>query len=249
MKHGDSARATGTLYGVGLGPGDPELMTLKAHRLISTARVVAYPAPDTGESFARSIAADTLPQGVREIPVVVPMRVERFPAKSVYDRAAEEIADELAAGNDVVVLCEGDPFFYGSFMYLYERLVDRFPAEIVPGVTSLTACAARLGRPLTARNDVLTVIPGPLADEEIAARIEAAGAVAIMKVGRHLPRLKALIERLGLLDHAGYVERATLAAEAVAPLGEVETASAPYFSMILIYKGDEAWMLPPRSSS
>lgn len=239
----------GTLYGVGLGPGDPELMTLKAHRLISTARVVAYPAPDTGESLARSIAADSIPANAREIPIVVPMRVERFPARAVYDRAAADVSAELEAGNDVVVLCEGDPFFYGSFMYLHERLADRFPVEIVPGVTSLTACAARLGRPLTARNDVLTVIPGPLDDEEIASRIEAAGAVAIMKVGRHLPRLKALITRLGLVEHAGYVERATLAAEAVAPLGEVETASAPYFSMILIYKGDEAWMLPPRSSS
>lgn len=240
---------TGTLYGVGLGPGDPELMTLKAHRLISSAEVIAYPAPDTGESFARAIAAAILPHGAREIPIVVPMRVERFPARAVYDRAAAEIGAELAAGRDVVVLCEGDPFFYGSFMYLYERLVGRFPVEIVPGVTSLTACAARLGRPLTARNDVLTVIPGPLPDAEIAARIAAAGAVAIMKVGRHLPRLKALIATLGLTDHAGYVERATLAAERVAPLAAIDAPSAPYFSMILIYKGDEAWMLPPRSSS
>lgn len=87
------------------------------------------------------------------------MRVERFPARAVYDRAAADVSAELEAGNDVVVLCEGDPFFYGSFMYLHERLADRFPVEIVPGVTSLTACAARLGRPLTARNDVLTVIP------------------------------------------------------------------------------------------
>lgn len=240
---------TGTLYGVGLGPGDPELMTVKAHRLISSAKVVAYPAPDDGESFARSIAAGIIPVAAREIPIVVPMRVERFPAQAVYDRAAAEIGAALSAGQDVVTLCEGDPFFYGSFMYLYERLSGSHPCEIVPGVTSLTACAARLGRPLTARNDVLTVIPGPLADEEIAARIEAAGAVAIMKVGRHLQRLKKLISGLGLLGHAGYVERATLASEKAMPLAEVNDASAPYFSMILIYKGDEAWMLPPQSSS
>lgn len=176
-----SNRLGGTFYGVGLGPGDPELMTLKAHRLISNARIIAYPAPDDGESFARSIAADAIRPDAREIPIVVPMRVDRFPARAVYDKAAEKIGAALDDGHDVVTLCEGDPFFYGSFMYLFERLSPRFACEIVPGVTSLTACAARLGRPLTARNDVLTVIPGPLPDDEIRPRIEAAGAVAIMK--------------------------------------------------------------------
>ncbi|WP_349359198.1 precorrin-2 C(20)-methyltransferase [Stappia sp.] len=244
-----TGKPSGTLYGVGLGPGDPELMTLKAHRLISNARVIAYPAPDDGASFARSIAADAIPAQAREIPIVVPMRVARFPAKAVYDRASAEIAAELEAGEDVVVLCEGDPFFYGSFMYLFERLGGRFRAEIVPGVTSLTACAARLARPLTARNDVLTVLPGPLPDADLRARIGAAQAVAIMKVGRHLERLRRLIADMGLLAHAGYVERATLDSERVAPLAEVSADAAPYFSMILIYKGDEAWMLPPQSSS
>jgi precorrin-2/cobalt-factor-2 C20-methyltransferase len=245
----ETSRSGGTLYGVGLGPGDPELMTLKAHRLISSARIVAYPAPDDGPSFARSIAADAIRPDAREIPIVVPMRVERFPAQAVYDRAAEEIGAALAAGHDVVTLCEGDPFFYGSFMYLFERLSPRFACEIVPGVTSLTACAARLKRPLTARNDVLTVIPGPLSDDEIRPRIAAAGAVAIMKVGRHLDRLTRLLDDMGLLAHAGYAERATLSNEQVMPLADVQGASAPYFSMILIYKGDEAWMLPPQSSS
>ncbi len=239
----------GTLYGIGLGPGDPELMTVKAHRLIASARVVAYPAPDTGKSFARSIAAAIIPPNAREIPIVVPMRIERHPARAVYDAAAEEIAAVLAQGCDVVTLCEGDPFFYGSFMYLYERLSERFPCEIVPGVTSLTACASRLRRPLTSRCDVLTVIPATLPNEVIRAHVERAEAVALMKVGRHLPRLKALLAAMGLLRHAGYVERATLNNERVAPLEHVEAAMAPYFSMILIYKGDEAWMLPPPSSS
>ena len=152
---------TGTLYGIGVGPGDPELMTLKAHRLISTARVVAYPAPDDGDSFARQIAAATIPEDAEEIPMIVPMRVDRFPAQEVYAGAAERIAGHLELGTDVAVLCEGDPFFYSSFMYLFARLAKRFPVEIVPGVTSLTACAAALKRPLTSRNDVLTVLPGP----------------------------------------------------------------------------------------
>ncbi|MEM5581321.1 precorrin-2 C(20)-methyltransferase [Roseibium sp. AS2] len=240
---------SGTLYGVGLGPGDPELMTLKAHRLISGARVIAYPAPDTGESFARAIAASSIGSGIREIPIVVPMRVDRFPAREIYDKAAGDIAAVLETGEDVVTLCEGDPFFFGSFMYLFDRLSDRFRIEIVPGVTSLTACAAQLRRPLTARNDVLTVIPGPLPDADIRGRIEQAQAVAIMKVGRHLPRLKALLEDMGLLEAAGYVERASLPEQKVHRLIDLETDTAPYFSMILIYKGDEAWTLPPSFSS
>jgi len=240
---------SGILYGIGLGPGDPELMTLKAHRLISSARVIAYPAPDSGESFARSIAAGALPLEVREIPIVVPMRVDRFPAKEIYDRAAAEIAEVLEAGEDVVTLCEGDPFFYGSFMYLFERLSGRFAIEIVPGVTSLTACAAQLGRPLTSRNDVLTVIPGPLPDAEIREKIDQAQAVAIMKVGRHLARLKALLSEMGLLEKAGYVERASLSEQKVQRLVDLDAETAPYFSMILIYKGEEAWTLPPSYSS
>jgi precorrin-2/cobalt-factor-2 C20-methyltransferase len=240
---------TGTLYGVGLGPGDPELMTLKTHRLISSAKVIAYPAPDSGESFARSIAADVIPEGTCEIPIVVPMRVDRFPAQEIYDKAAKEIAAVLETGQDVVTLCEGDPFFYGSFMYLFERLADRFQIEIVPGVTSLTACAAQLQRPLTSRNDVLTVIPGPLPDDDIRQKIDEAQAVAIMKVGRHLPRLRALLGEMGLLEQAGYVERASLAEQKVHRLIDLGAETAPYFSMILIYKGEEAWTLPPSYSS
>ncbi|WP_298817899.1 precorrin-2 C(20)-methyltransferase [uncultured Roseibium sp.] len=240
---------SGKLYGVGLGPGDPELMTLKAHRLISSAKVVAYPAPDSGTSFARSIADSVIGKDTREIPIIVPMRVDRFPAKEIYDKAAEDIAEVLESGLDVVTLCEGDPFFFGSFMYLFERLADRFEVEIVPGVTSLTTCAAQLGRPLTSRNDVLTIIPGPLPDDEIRRKVEEAQAVAIMKVGRHLARLKALLSEMGLLDRAGYVERASLPEQKVHRLVDLEAETAPYFSMILIYKGDEAWTLPPSFSS
>ena len=232
---------TGTLYGIGVGPGDPELMTLKAHRLIVAAKVVAYPAPDTGDSFARRIAADIIPAGAEEIPMVVPMRAARFPAQQVYAEAAEMIATHLDQGTDVAVLCEGDPFFYGSFMYLFSRLTDRFPVEIVPGVSSLTACAAALKRPLTARNDVLTVLPGPLPDAELRERIEAAQAIAIMKVGRHLPRIRALLEDMGLTANAGYIERASLGAEYVSKLADAPD-NAPYFSMILIYKGTDPWL-------
>ena len=240
---------TGTLYGVGLGPGDPELLTLKAHRLISTAKVITYPAPDTGPSFARAIASGYFPQDVREIPVVIPMRSSRYPAKEIYDKAAGDIAEVLGTGTDVVSLCEGDPFFYGSYMYLFDRLSERFPSVVVPGVTSMTACAAALGRPLTSRNDVLTVIPATLPGADIRSRIESAQSIAIMKVGRHLAKLKILLEEMGLLETAGYVERATLGEQKISRLAEFAANTAPYFSMILIYKGDEAWTLPRYSSS
>ena len=141
------------------------------------------------------------------------------------------------------MLCEGDPFFYGSFMYLFARLSDRFSCEIVPGVSSLAACSAALARPLTARNDVLTVLPGPLDDDDLRGRIGAAEAVAIMKVGRHLPRIRALLDDMGLTARAGYVERASLESERVMPLADAPEA-APYFSMILIYKGDDPWLNP-----
>ncbi len=232
---------TGTLYGVGVGPGDPELMTLRAYRLIESAKVVAYPAPDSGESFARSIAASAIPKDATEIPMIVPMRVERFPAQDVYAESAAAIAAHLEQGRDVIVLCEGDPFFYGSFMYLFVRLADRFPTEVVPGVSSLGACSAALRRPLTARNDVLSVIPGPLPDDELRDRIEAAQAIAIMKVGRHLPRIRALLDEMGVTEQAGYIERASLDEQTVLPLVDAPE-SAPYFSMILIYKGDDPWL-------
>ena len=232
---------TGVLYGVGLGPGDPELMTLKAHRLISGARVVAYPALAGAESFARSIAAAAIAPQAREIVMEVPMTTARAPAQAAYDRGAAEIAGALEAGEDVVCLCEGDPFFYGSFMYLFARLSGRFEVEVVPGVTSITACAARAGMPLAARNERLTVLPGPLPEAELRARIEGAESVAILKVGRHLPKIRAVIESLGLAGRAVYIERASLPGEVVCPLAEAPE-KAPYFSMILLTKGADPWL-------
>lgn len=234
--------AKGTLYGLGVGPGDPELITLKAHRILTDAKVVAYPAPDTGESFARSIVAEYLTPEQTEIPIVIPMRVERFPAQDIYDEAAEVLAGHLARGEDVVVLCEGDPFFYGSFMYLFERLSGRFKTEIVPGISSLMASAAALQRPLAARNDVLTVIPGPLDSEAMLAQLQACQAAAIIKVGRHFERIRTVIEEAGLIDNAGYLERVTLDNQRILPLGDADHDKAPYFSIILIYKGAENWV-------
>lgn len=233
---------TGTLYGLGLGPGDPELLTLKAHRILTAVPVVAYPAPEGGESFARRIAAPYLKPEQEEIPIVVPMRVERHPAQDVYDGAAAAIAEHLDAGRDVAVLCEGDPFFYGSFMYVFGRLAERYRSEIVPGISSIMAGAAALKRPLAARNDVLTIVPGPLPDAGIRDRLAASDAAVIIKIGRHFKRIRALLEKLNLARNAGYLERISLSEEKVLPLRDVGAESAPYFSMILVYRGAEDWI-------
>lgn len=233
--------SVGKLYGVGLGPGAADLMTLRAARLIEGAKVVAYPSLAGGASFARAIAAELIPQDAREIIMDVPMTVERAPAQAAYDIGAAQIASALEEGEDVICLCEGDPFFYGSFMYLYARLAERFEVEVVPGVTSITACAARAGRPLVARNERLTVLAGPLDEAELRARIEGAESVVIMKVGRHMAKIHRVIDELGLSAKATYVERATLPQEVVLPL-EDAPSTAPYFSMILITKGDDPWL-------
>jgi precorrin-2/cobalt-factor-2 C20-methyltransferase len=231
----------GVLYGVGLGPGAPDLMTLRAARLIESAGVVAYPTLAGADSFARAIAAELIAPDAQEIVMDVPMSVERAPAQEAYDKGAAEIAAALDAGQDVVCLCEGDPFFYGSFMYLFARLSDRYRVEVVPGVTSITACAARASMPLAARNERLTVLPGPLPEAELRTRIDGAESVVIMKVGRHLAKIRAVIDDLGLTGSAVYVERATLPQEVVLPLADAPE-KAPYFSMILLTKGADPWL-------
>ena len=232
---------TGTLYGVGTGPGDPQLVTRRAWALVEAADVIAYPAPDSGQSFARSIMSEAIRPDATEIPMIVPMRTGRAPAQSIYDQGAAEIATHLDAGRDVVLLCEGDPLFYGSFMYLLVRLRDDYPVEIVPGVNSLSACAAAHAHPLVARSDVLTVLPATLDDAALEQAIARADAVAIMKIGRHMPRLRDLLARLELADMARYTSHASLPHQRALTLAEAPD-EAPYFSMILVYKGDDPWI-------
>lgn len=224
-------RKPGRLYGIGVGPGDPELLTLKALRLLRAAAVVAYPAPESGESFARTIVAEWLDRGQREIAIRFPMRPGPPPAE-IYDRAAGAIAAELEAGNDVAVLCQGDPLFYGSFIGVFGRLADRYPVEIVPGVSSLTACAAAARVPLVTGKEMLAVIPATLAAPELDRRLAAADAAAIVKLGRHLPKVQRVLERLGRLAGALYIEHASLSDQRVCPLDEIR--KAPYFSMALV---------------
>ncbi len=231
----------GRLYGVGVGPGDPDLITLKALKVLRAANLIAYPAPETGESLARSIADKHIPKGLEEFAIRMPMLADRFPAQDVYDQAAQRIGDALERGRTVAVLCEGDPFFYGSFLYLFGRLAGDHTVEVVPGVSSLMACAAALSAPLAARNDVLTILPAPLDDETLTARLAEAEAIAIVKLGRHFERVRTLLRQNGLAHDARYIEHATMADQRILRLDEVDAATVPYFSMVLAHRRGTAW--------
>ena len=229
---------TGRLYGLGLGPGDPELVTLKALRLLRAAPVVAYPAPEEGDSFARRIVAEWLDRGQREIRVPFPMRPGPPPA-AIYDGAAAQLAAVMDAGEDVAYLCQGDPLFYGSFAGILTRLAARYTVTVVPGVSSLTACAAAAAEPLVQRDETLAVIPASLAEDELARRLTQVDAAAIIKLGRHFAKLRRVLSRLGLIDGAIYVERASLPSQRVAPLATIDPASVPYFAMALVRRGGQ----------
>ncbi|MEV7771300.1 precorrin-2 C(20)-methyltransferase [Kitasatospora sp. NPDC086791] len=234
--------STGRLYGVGLGPGDPSLVTVRAAELIGKADVVAYHSARHGRSIARSIAERYLTGGQIEEKLVYPLTVEttdhpggyRGALDEFYEEAAARLAAHLDAGRDVVVLAEGDPLFYGSYQHMHKRLAHRYPTEVVPGVTSVSAAAARLGQPLTEAEETLTVIPGTLPEEELTARIASADSAVIMKLGRTFPTVRRALERAGRLADAQYVERAFMAGERIAPLAEVDGETVPYFSVAVL---------------
>jgi precorrin-2/cobalt-factor-2 C20-methyltransferase len=232
---------SGTLHLVGVGPGDPELLTLKAVRILGAAAVVAYPTTGEDAALALSIAEAHLNPAAARLPVAIPMQLERAPAQSAYDAAAAEILAHLRTGRDVAWLCEGDPLFYGSAMYLTSRVAPHAPVAVIPGVTSLTAAAAAIARPLAARNEMLKVLPAPLPDSILRAELEATPAAAVIKVGRHFDRIRTLLGETGHAAGAVVVEHATGARERITPLAEFGFDERPYFSTILCYRGEEAW--------
>lgn len=232
----DRQQSTGTLYGVGVGPGDPELLTLKAHRLIQSAKVIAYPAPDVGESFARQIVSRFVPDSAHEFAITIPMQTDRFPTLSIYDEAAHALCTSLDAGDDVVVLCEGDPFFYGSFMYLHSRVSKHYRCVIVPGVSSVMAAGAASASPLASLSETFAVAPGPLPRERLEAMLAANENLVFIKVGRHLEKIRSVIVDASLLDHAVYMERLGTPQQRCMPLVSLPQGRAPYFSLIQVNK-------------
>jgi precorrin-2/cobalt-factor-2 C20-methyltransferase len=232
---GDKAMTkTGTLYGVGVGPGDPELMTVKAWRLISTADTIAYLAANGGDSTARAIAAPFIDQDTDEIIIDMPMRVEREPAQKAYDDAAITISERLSNGENVVMLCEGDPFFYGSFMYVFERLSEKFNCVVVPGVTSISAASAAIGHPLVARDDVLKVLPATLDATRLEEELSTATAAAIIKVGRHFAKVKQVLDNLNLTANATAITRATHEDQMIRDVSNIKEDTLPYFTTIIV---------------
>lgn len=237
-----SPRATGRLVGVGTGPGDPELLTLKAIRAILDADVIAHFSKRGRNGNARAIVAPHWPETAIELPLPYPVTVEIDKADAEYkaviagffDEAAAQIAGHLDAGRTVAVLSEGDPFFYGSYMHIHVRLAPRYATEVIPGVTSLSGCWSQAGVPLMQGDDVFTVLPGTLPLGELERRLAETDSAVIMKVGRNLPKIRAALAQAGKLDAAIYVERGTMESAVVTPLAARDDSPAPYFSQVLV---------------
>ena len=233
---------TGKLLGVGVGPGDPELVTLKAVRALGEADAVAFFAKAGRASHSRMIAAQHLRAEVTELPLLYPVTTElpkcsagyRDAIGNFYDCAAATIAAHLEAGRVVAVICEGDPLFYGSYMHLHVRLAPRFPTEIVAGVSGMSGCWSAAGLPIAQGDDVFTVLPATLPEAELERRLAEADAAVVMKVGRHLPKLRRALDRSGRLARAIYVERGTMADAKMIPLAAKPDDDAPYFAVVLV---------------
>jgi precorrin-2 C20-methyltransferase/precorrin-3B C17-methyltransferase len=233
---------TGRFHGVGVGPGDPELITLKAARLIAEADVVAYHAGAGKESNARRIASALIPDTAVEEQLVYPVTTGATDhpggyagaLADFYEESAARLAAHLDAGRDVVLLSEGDPLFYGSYMYMHDRLSERYPTEIVPGVPAFAAATAAAAAPLARQTDVLTVLPGTLPEPELARRLADTDAAVVMKLGRTFPAVRRALAAAGRLEHAVYVERASMGGERRLPAAEVDPATVPYFSLVLV---------------
>jgi precorrin-2 C20-methyltransferase / precorrin-3B C17-methyltransferase len=246
--------SAGVLYGVGLGPGDPELVTVKAARLIGAADVVAYHSARHGRSIARSIAAPYLRGDQIEEQLVYPVTTEttdhpggyQAAIEEFYEQAADRLMAHLAQGRDVVLLAEGDPLFYSSYMHMHKRISSRFRTEVVPGITSVSAASAALAMPLVEGDDVLTVLPGTLGREELAQRLSGTGAVAIMKISRSYASVREALKESGRLPQAYYVERASGGADQlIEPAGDVDPAAVPYMSIIVVPGAEAAGQAMP----
>ncbi|HWM32003.1 MAG TPA: precorrin-2 C(20)-methyltransferase [Methyloceanibacter sp.] len=233
---------SGRLIGVGVGPGDPGLLTLNAIDALKQADIVAHFAKAGNASNARAIAAAHFKPGVEELPLLYPVTTEipkedaayREALRAFYDSAAASIAKHLDAGRVVAVIAEGDPLFYGSYMHLHVRLVSRYPTEVIAGVTGMSGCWSAIGAPIAQGDDVFTVLPATLPEYELERRLADVNAAVVMKIGRHLAKVRRALDRAGRLDRAIYVERGTMANASVMKLTDKLDGCAPYFAMVLV---------------
>jgi precorrin-2/cobalt-factor-2 C20-methyltransferase len=238
----DGAISKGCLYGVGLGPGDPELVTVKATKILGSVPVVASFAKKGAAGRARAIFDRWVSKTCCHLPLVYPLTTELHfcdpgyvaQLHGFYTDASDSIAAHLLAGQDVALVCEGDPLFYGSFIHLFVRLRDRFRVEIIPGVTSMSGCWSAAKTPIAWGDDVLSVLPGTLGHVTLARRLETSDAAVIIKIGANLAKIRAAITEAGRLSTALYVEHGTSEAQAIIPLADKTDGHAPYFSSIII---------------
>jgi precorrin-2/cobalt-factor-2 C20-methyltransferase len=234
--------ALGTLHGVGVGPGDPELMTLKAARILRSVPVVAYFAKKGAAGNARRAVNGQLNESAELIRLDYPFTTElaeddpryRDALVAFYDRSAATLAARLERGLDVAVLCAGDPFFYGSYAHLHERLAERYACEVIPGVTAMSGCWTRAAMPMICGDEMLTVLSGTMDAGRLAERLAASDAAVIMKVGRNLAKIRSALASTGLLDRAVYVERGTMPEERILRLADKTDDDAAYFGVVLV---------------
>ncbi|WP_375174953.1 precorrin-2 C(20)-methyltransferase [Pseudooceanicola sp.] len=235
--------SAGTIYGLGLGPGDPELMTVRADRLLRQARHVAFFRKAGRKGQARQIVEGMIPEGAVEYPMEYPVTTEipltdpRYNSllSAFYEESTAHLRALAAGGEDVVVLCEGDPFFYGSFMHLYTRLVDHVPVEVVPAISGMSAAWTATGSPITWGDDILTVLMGTLPEEVLAERMAASDAVVVMKIGRNIDKVRRALRRAGRHDSAWLIEYAAMPRQTVQRLAEAPEKVTPYFSIIVVH--------------
>lgn len=233
----------GTVWGVGLGPGDPDLMSVRADRLLRGARHVAYFRKAGRTGRARHIIDGLLRPDVTEIPLDYPVTTEIPLTDPAYNRAlsgfyAQSTARLRAladAGHDIVVACEGDPFFYGSFMHLHSRLIGHCPVQVVPAITGMSAAWTATGLPITWGDDVLMTLMGTLPEADLAAHMRQADALVVMKIGRHLDKVRRALRAAGRYDAAWLVEFASMAEQRVTRLAKADHRVTPYFSIVLVH--------------
>ena len=238
-----TARAkTGRLVGVGTGPGDPDLMTVKAVRALAEADVVAHFAKRGNNGNARTITSAHFREDLIELPLLYPVTTEidknhddyRSSISGFYDESAAQVAQHLDAGRMVAVLSEGDPLFYGSYMHLHVRLAHLYPTEVIPGITAMSGCWSQTGLPIVQGDDVMTVLPGTMSEFELTRRLADTDAAVIMKVGRNLPKIRRALAASGMLARAVYVERGTMPAAVSMRLADKPDDAAPYFALVLV---------------
>ncbi|ONM50155.1 precorrin-2 C(20)-methyltransferase [Nocardia donostiensis] len=246
----------GKLWGVGLGPGDPELVTVKAARVIGAADVIAFHSARHGRSISRGIAAPYMRAGQLEEHLVYPVTTEttdhpggyQGAIEEFYTEAAERLAAHLSAGRSVALLAAGDPLFYSSYMHMHRRLADRFEAEIIPGITSVSAASAALGTPLVEGEQVLTVLPGTMSPDELTQRLRDTDAAAVMKLGRTYPGVRRALADSGRLDDAYYIERASTGRQRVLRADDVDDSEVPYFAITIVPGPEPTTSLPVSQS-